>query len=179
MELLLATLASGSDSLILRSGNICSIFQRFFFVPGAFLCLEAMFTSVDQGTSAKITGNLLTVYQNRSIVCLNRVWQPLFPLFCDKTFEFAIQTWQTTLEHYYMYVKTYFLSQHRKMLILLISSCCKMCTLPTIRSRVFGCCKQYKHARSHCWQWTDFITGPNEQNQHFAELRQKYVYTYT
>ena len=32
VELLLATLASGSDSLILRSVNICSIFQRFFFV---------------------------------------------------------------------------------------------------------------------------------------------------
>ena len=32
VELLLATLASGSDSLILRSVYICSIFQRFFFV---------------------------------------------------------------------------------------------------------------------------------------------------
>ena len=31
VELLLATLASGSDSLILRSVYICSIFQRFFF----------------------------------------------------------------------------------------------------------------------------------------------------
>ena len=30
-DLLLATLASGSDSLILRSVYICSIFQRFFF----------------------------------------------------------------------------------------------------------------------------------------------------
>ena len=29
------------------------------------------------------------------IVCLTRVWQSLFPLFCDKTFEFSIQTWQT------------------------------------------------------------------------------------
>ena len=27
-----------------------------------------------------------------AIVCLPRVWQSLF---CDKTFEFAIQTWQT------------------------------------------------------------------------------------
>ena len=42
--------------------------------------------------------------------------------FCDKTLVFDIQTWQTTLEHYYVYVQTYFLSQHRKMLILLISS---------------------------------------------------------
>ena len=25
----------------------------------------------------------------------------------------------------------------------------------------------------HCWQWADFTMGPNEQNQHFAELRQK------
>ena len=33
---------------------------------GAFLCLEAMCTSVDQGTSAKITRHLLTVYQTRS-----------------------------------------------------------------------------------------------------------------
>ena len=27
------------------------------------------------------------------IVCLTRVWQSLF---CDKTFEFSIQTWQTS-----------------------------------------------------------------------------------
>ena len=27
-----------------------------------------------------------------TIVCLTRVWQSLLPLFCDKTFEFAIQT---------------------------------------------------------------------------------------
>ena len=56
-----------------------------------------------------------------TIVCLTRVWQSLLPLFCDKTFEFVIQTWQTSLEHYYVYVKTNFLSQLRKMLILLIS----------------------------------------------------------
>ena len=30
----------------------------------------------------------------KSIVCLTRVWQSLLPLFCDKTFEFSIQTWQ-------------------------------------------------------------------------------------
>ena len=107
------------------------------------------------------------------IVCLTQVWQSLLPLFCDKMFEFAIQTWQTSLEHYYVYVQTYFLSQLRKMLILLISSHCKMCTLPTLRSLVFVCCEQYKHARSYCWQWTHFAMGPNEQNQHFAELRQK------
>ena len=107
------------------------------------------------------------------IVCLTQVWQSLLPLFCDKTFEFAIQTWQTSLGHYYVYVQTYFLSQLRKMLILLISSYCKMCTLPTLRSRMFVCCEQYKHARSYCWQWTHFTMGPNEQNQHFAELRQK------
>ena len=69
-----------------------------------------------------------------------------------------------------MYVQTYFLSQLRKMLILLISSYCKMYTLPTLRSCVFVCCEQY---RSHCWQWTHFTMGPNEQNQHYAELRQK------
>ena len=89
--------------------------------------------------------------------------------FCDKTFEFSIQT---SFEHYYVYVQTYFLSQLRKMLILFISSYCKWCTLPTIRSRVFVCCEKYKHARSYCWQWAHFTIGPNEQNQHFAELRQ-------
>ena len=67
------------------------------------------------------------------IVCLTLVSQSLLPLFCDKTFEFAIQTWQTSLEHYYVYVQIYFLSQLRKMLILLISSYCKMCTLPTLQ----------------------------------------------
>ena len=111
-----------------------------------------------------------------AIVCLTRVWQSLFPLFCDKTFEFAIQTCQTSLEHYYVYVQTYFSSQLRKMLILLISSYCKMCTLTILRSRVsrvFVCCEQYKHARSYCWQLTHFTMGPNEQNQHFAELRWK------
>ena len=114
-----------------------------------------------------------------TIVGLTRVWQSLLPLFCGKTFEFAIQTWQPSLEHYYVFVQTYFLSQLRKMLILLISSFCKMCTLSTLRSCVFVCCEQYKHARSYCWQWTHFTMVPNEQNQHFAELRQKlclYIY---
>ena len=37
-------------------------------------------------------------------VCLTRVWQQLFPFFWDKTVEFAIQTLQTSLEHYYVYV---------------------------------------------------------------------------
>ena len=36
-----------------------------------------------------------------AIVCLTRVWQSLF---CDKTIEFAIQTWRISLEHYYMLV---------------------------------------------------------------------------
>ena len=35
VELLLATLASGSDSLILRSAYICSIFQDFLSIYGA------------------------------------------------------------------------------------------------------------------------------------------------
>ena len=108
-----------------------------------------------------------------TIVCLTQVWQSLLPLFCDKTFEFAIQTWQTSLENYSVYVQTYFLSQLSIMLILLIVSYCKMCTLPTLQSRVFVCCEQYKHARSYCCQWTHFTMGPNEQNQHFAEFRQK------
>ena len=71
-----------------------------------------------------------------AIVCLTQVWQSLLPRFCDKTFEFAIQTWQASLEHYYVYVQTYFLSKLLKMLILLISSYCKMCTLSILRSRV-------------------------------------------
>ena len=108
-----------------------------------------------------------------TIVCLTRVWQSLFPLFCDKMLEFAFQTWRTSLEHYYVYVQTYFLSQLHKMLILLISSYCEMRTLPILRPRVFFCCEQYKHARLYYWQWTHFTMGPNEQNQHFAELRQK------
>ena len=108
----------------------------------------------------------------RPIVCLTRVWQSPLPQFCDKTFEFAIQTWQTSLERYYVYVQTYFLYQLRKMLILLISSYCKMCTLPTLQSCVFVCYEQYKHARSYCWQWTHFTMGSYEQNQHFAQLRQ-------
>ena len=48
----------------------------------------------------------------------------------------------------YVHVQTYFLSQLRKMLILL------------------------------CWQCTYFTMGPNEQNQHFAELRH-YVFIHT
>ena len=97
----------------------------------------------------------------RAIVCLTRVWQPLF---CVKTFEFAIQTWQISLEHYYVYVYTYVLSQLFKMLILLIRSHCKICPLPTIQiSRVC--------IVGNCWQWANFTMGINEQNQHFSELR--------
>ena len=44
VEQLLATLVGGSDSLILRSVYICSIFQRFFILHRP-LCLEAMCTS--------------------------------------------------------------------------------------------------------------------------------------
>ena len=77
-----------------------------------------------------------------------------------------------------MYVQTYFLSQLRKMLILLISSYCKMCTLPTLRSRVSVCCEQYKHARSYCWQWTHFTMGPNEQNQQLCGVETKNMFTH-
>ena len=52
------------------------------------------------------------------------------------------------------------------MLILLIRSHCNICPLPTMTiSRV---CTVV-----NCWQWPHFIIGPNEQNQYFAELRQK------
>ena len=34
-------------------------------------------------------------------------------------------------------------------------------------------------ADRHCLKWASFSMGPYEQNQHFAELRQKYVYTNT
>ena len=69
--------------------------------------------------------------------------------------------------------KHFFLSQLRKMLILLIRSHCKMCPLPTIPSRVFVLFATDKHARSLCRQCAHFTIGTNEQNQHFAELRQK------
>ena len=38
---------------------------------------------------------LVFILLSRPIVCLTRVWQLLLPFFCDKTFEFFIQTWQT------------------------------------------------------------------------------------
>ena len=42
----------------------------------------------------------------------------------------------------------------------------KICPLPSIQiSRVC--------IVGNCWQWANFTMGPNEQNQHFAELRQK------
>ena len=72
-----------------------------------------------------------------------------------------------------MFVLTYFLSQLCKMLILLIRSHCKICPLPTIRSRVFVLFATDKLARSYCRQCAHFTTGTNEQNQHFAVLRQK------
>ena len=76
-----------------------------------------------------------------------------------------------------MYVQTYFLFQLRKMVILLISSYCKMCTLPTLRSRV--CLLRTIQTREIVLlaiAMDTFYNGQmskNEQNQHFAELRQK------
>ena len=72
-----------------------------------------------------------------------------------------------------MYVQTYFLSQLRKMLILHIRSHCKMRPLPTIQSCVFVFFATDKHAGSYCRQFVHFTIGTNEQNQHFAELKQK------
>ena len=54
----------------------------------------------------------------------------------------------------------------RKMLILLIRSCCKICPLLTIANST-------NTQDCYCWQWSNFTMGPNEQNQHFVELRQK------
>ena len=88
------------------------------------------------------------------IVCLTQVWQSLFPYFCDKTFEFGIQTWQTLWEHYYMFVLTYFLSQLRKILILLIRSHSKICPLPTIANNT-------NRRDLYCWQWANFTMGSN------------------
>ena len=48
-----------------------------------------------------------------------------------------------------------------------------MCPLPTTRSRVFVLFGTDRHARSYCRQCAHFTTGSNEQNQHFAVLRQK------
>ena len=72
-----------------------------------------------------------------------------------------------------MYAYTYFLSQLRKMLILLIRSHCKMCPLPTIQPCVFVLFTRDKHARLYCRQCSHFTIGTNEQNQHFVELREK------
>ena len=48
--------------------------------------------------------SLGTPVSSTAIVCLTRVWQPLFPPFCIKTFEFGLQRWQISLDHYYVYV---------------------------------------------------------------------------
>ena len=76
-----------------------------------------------------------------------------------------------------MYKKN--LSELRKMLILLIRSHCKMCVLPTIQSHVFVLFATDKHARSSCRRCAHFTIGTNEQNQHFAELRQKNMFVHT
>ena len=47
--------------------------------------------------------------ENITIVCLTRVWQPFFPLFFDKTFEFAIQTCLTRDRHFYLGISICFL----------------------------------------------------------------------
>ena len=60
-----------------------------------------------------------------------------------------------------------------KMLILHIRSYCKTCPLSTIRSCVFVLFATDTLARSYCRQCAHFTTGTNEQNQHFAVLRQK------
>ena len=52
------------------------------------------------------------------------------------------------------------------MLILSVRSHCKMCPLPTIANST-------DTRDRHCCQLANFTMGPNEQNQHFAELRQK------
>ena len=59
------------------------------------------------------------------------------------------------------------------MLILLSGSHCKICRFPKITNST-------NTRDCHCWQWAKFTMGPNEQNQHFAELRQKvclYIHT--
>ena len=138
------------------------VYQKVYALPVKSWGVLPTVLTINSCTSRPGAWQCLVAQTPIAIVCLTQVWQSLFPFFCDKTFVFAIQTWQTTLEHYYVYVQTYFLSQHRKMLILLISSCCKMCTLSTLRSRAFVCCKQYKHARSYRWQWPSFTMGSNE-----------------
>ena len=70
-----------------------------------------------------------------------------------------------------MYAQTCFLSQHRKILILLISSCCKMCTLPTIQSRVLSVANNTNTRDRIDGNGPHLTMGPDEQNQHFADLR--------
>ena len=52
------------------------------------------------------------------------------------------------------------------MFILSIRSHCKISPLATIANST-------DTRDRHCCQWANFAMGPNEQNKHFAELRQK------
>ena len=69
--------------------------------------------------------------------------------------------WRTTT---CMYKHTFWLSSAKCWFCSLVPIV--KCALPTLLSRVFVYCEQYKHARLYCWQWTHFTMGPNEQNQH-------------
>ena len=73
-----------------------------------------------------------------------------------------------------MYAQTYLLSQLSKMLILLISSYCKMCTLPTLLDYDLACLSVANNTNTRdCIVGNGHILQWDEQNQHFAELRQK------
>ena len=80
------------------------------------------------------------VYRYKStIVCLTRVWQSLFLLFCDKTFEFAIQTWQTSLEHYYVQTYIHIHCRHYDL------ACLSVANNTNTRDRIVG--------NGHILQW--------------------------
>ena len=92
------------------------------------------------------------------IVCLTQVWQSLFPFFCDKTFEFAMQTCQ------HLRSSTMCLYQHT--FCLNIAKCwfcslginpsnTKICPLPANANNT-------NTLDVYCWQWANFKMGSNE-----------------
>ena len=69
--------------------------------------------------------------------------------------------------------------KHSVMLPTLAWHICIMCVLPTIQSHVFVLFATDKNARSSCRRCAHFTIGTNEQNQHFAKLRQKRMFVHT
>ena len=109
--------------------------------------------------------NLMTQDQCPLPVYYSQSWLTAFSSFFPQKVSFWLPNLANLLGAQLL-VQTYISSQLRKMLILLNRSHCKIYPLPTIPNST-------NMRDCHCWQWADFTMGPNEQNQHFAELRQK------